>query len=349
MTTRQDDHRRDPGHCQACGGVVRTDDRSRCRFARGRPRSLAVLLLALGLLLPATLVAASDRQATPGSDRDAPPEGVTIDRLIETTMSLTDMGGPADTLALTRVTLSPGAQAAATNGAHLFVVEAGALTVQEYAYFPPTEEYIPLIPFGPVGSPVTYQAGEQFRLTGTGPVPPEVTNAGTEPAVALVVSVVGSGGYGLDVLLTGWSAVEPLAVEDDGLDWLLTGAINVPSEHLSVALDRVHYEDGAGRGPEGDLVDEAMIDLGEVVAEPGARLLAVESGALNYLVGDPALHQRPGEPPTQTSASSRISQVPGEQVLVLAPGRMLTRNVGRGPSEVLILTVGHFAMYTVQA
>jgi hypothetical protein len=301
-------------------------------------------IAALGLVLPAA-ARAIDRQATPGPEPHPLPEGVTVDRLIDARLGASDLLAAVDTVALARVTLSPGATATAANGAHLFVVEDGAMTVQAYAraYLPPTGTPGPVHEDVPAGPPITYVAGDQFLVSYDVASSPSIANEGSEPAVALVVSLAATGDAGIEDSLTGWSAVELLAVEDaadGGLDPELFAAIVVGDVRLPVALDRVRYDDGAGRGPGGELVDEAMIDLGEIVTESGARLLVVEAGALNYLVGDPALLRRPGEAPQQVPASSRISQVSGEQVLVRYPGRMLTRNVGRGPSTVLIVTVG---------
>src|SRR5688572_24885274 len=112
MTPHRNDRPRQPGRCRPRGRVARTDNRPHRRFPRGRPLSLAILLLPLALLLPAA-AAATDRQATPAA--------VTTDQLVEATLGSLDLPRAVDTLALARVTLSPGATATALNGAHLFV------------------------------------------------------------------------------------------------------------------------------------------------------------------------------------------------------------------------------------
>jgi hypothetical protein len=312
---------------------------------------VAALLVVLTLLLPATVVA-TDRQATPGSAPASLPAGVAVARLIEATLDTLDLPANVDTLALARVTLSPGTTAKARLGAHLFVVEAGALTVQEFAHLPPPPSGTPDASVDvPVGSPVTHGAGDQFLVVSEVVAEPTIGNEGAEPAVALVVSLAATGSAGIEGSLTGWSAVEPLAGADATnvyLDQLLAAAIASGRGRLSVALDRVHFEEGAGRGPGGELVDEAMIDVGRIIADPGQRLIAVEAGAMNYLLVDPALFRRADEAPQQVPGMSRISQLPGDQLLVLNSGRMLTRNVARGPSTVLIVTIDDATPVSVQ-
>ena len=325
MTTRQDDHRRDPGHCQACGGGVCTDDRSRCRFARGRPRSLAVLLLALGLLLPAP-AKATERQATPGPDQEATSQGVTTDHLIESSLEQMDLPCSADTVALTRVTLSPEAAAEALNGAHLFVVEAGALTVQEWVHIPPPGPGtpIPFWPFVAAGPPVTHETGDQFLVGADGPAPPTITNEGAEPAVALVVSIVASGGYGLGELLTGWTSVEPLIAEAP------VRVDSLPGTRPHVSLVRVRYD----RGASFDFDLDHRLVLG-----PTTRLLAVESGALNVQADHAAQYRPAGAAPQELPPNARVSLLPGDQLFVGVPGTIATHNVARGPSAALMITI----------
>jgi hypothetical protein len=342
MNPHQDDHVRTSERPRVRGGIDRAANRSHRRLPRGRPPSIALLLLALGLLLPATAVAA-ERQTTPGSTALPLPAGVAVDRLIDATLDSLDLPANVETLALARVTLAPGATAKARVGVHLFIVEAGALTVQEYAHLPPPPSGTPEVSVDvPVGSPVTHDAGDQFLVVSGVVAEPAIGNEGAEPAIALVVSLAATSGGDIEGFLTNWSAVEPIAVEDATnvyLDQLLAAAVASGRGRLSVALDRVHYAEGAGRGPGGELVDEAMIDIGSVIADPGTRLIAVETGAMNYLVVDPALFRRAGEAPQQVPGRSRVSQLPGDQLLVLNSGRMLTRNVARGPSTVLIVTI----------
>jgi hypothetical protein len=72
----------------------------------------------------------------------------------------------------------------------------------------------------------------------------------------------------------------------------------------------------------------------------GARLVVVEAGALNVRLGYPALYRPAGAAPQALHSDALVSLVPGDQLMVLAPGRIGTRNVARGESTVLILTVG---------
>jgi hypothetical protein len=296
-------------------------------------------LVALGLVVRLPSATSTGTEVPQG----APPEGVTTDRLIEQTLGWQNLPVTVDTVALTRVTLAPGAVATAGNGAHLFVVESGTLTVQDFmrAYVAPTGTPGPVHEDVPAGPAVTYAAGDRFAVASRGGIPPAITNEGSEPAVALVVSIAQTGNITIDGSLPGWSALEPLAVEDAArVGSFLVEAGRLSGSPIAVSLVRASYDEGAGKGPGGELIDEAMIGIDGLVAESGTRLLVVESGAMNYLVVDPSLHRRPGEPPNQRPGMVRLSQIPGDQVLVAAPGRMLTRNVGRGPSVLLIVTLG---------
>jgi hypothetical protein len=326
----------DPEAVLATGETVRLEPGFEGTLANAGPDRLVALSLVV------RLPSASDGPAL--DPRGAPPEGVTTERLIEETLGWQNLPITVDTVAVSRVTLAPGAEATAGNGAHLFVVESGTLTVQDFAraYGAPTGTPGPVHEDVPAGPGVAYGSGEQFAVATRGGIPPVIANAGSEPAVALVVSLAQTGGIGIDGSLPGWSTVEPLVVEDAALVGLFVAQAGLlGAEPLAVSLVRANYEDGAGRGPGRELIDdEAMIGVDGFITVSGARLLAVESGALNYIVLDPALHRRLDRDPAEVPAMARLSQIPGDQLLVVAPGRMLTRNVGRGPSAVLILTIG---------
>jgi hypothetical protein len=340
MNPHDDVHLRNSGLHRVRGGVARSDNLSHRRFPRGRPLSLVVVLLAFGLLLPAT-AAATYRQATPGPDRSSLSEGVTVDRLIEATLDWIGLPMSVDTLALTRVTLSPGAEASALNGSHLVFVESGALTVQEYAriYPPPTGTPAPVHEDVPAGPPVTYGTGEQFLAYYDVVSPPSITNEGEEPAVALVVSVAATGGGSIADSLTGWAEVEPLAVEDAArMGPPLFPAGGLGADPLAVALERRTYERAEA--------DPSLPPPYENAEWRGARLIAVESGALNVRSGVPALYRPAGAAPQALPSGAQVSLVPGDQLLALAPGRIATRNVARGPSTALFVTVAAAATAT---
>ncbi|MGH2533244.1 MAG: hypothetical protein ACRDJW_13175 [Thermomicrobiales bacterium] len=293
-------------------------------------RFLIVSVLAVALL-PSPWAAAATRQATPR------PEGVTVDQIIEATLDWHTLPRAIDTLALVRATLPAGATAAALNGAHLVLVESGALTVQEFAraYVPPAGTPGPVHENVPAGPPVTHGAGDQFLVVDDGVSPPAITNAGTEPAIALVVSIAFTGGNRIGESLTGWTVVEPLAVADaTGVGPPLFAAGRLDTAPISVALDRASYE--------------RATSLDFIWVESAARLFAVETGALNVLVIDPALYMPAVASPKQLPATSRVSLTRGDQLLVPAPGRIATRNVARGPSVVLIVTVGSAPETTVE-
>jgi hypothetical protein len=287
-----------------------------------------VLLLVFGLLLPA-VAAAAERQATLSSDPVPLAAGVRIDRLIESTLGPLDLPPTVNTLALARVTLRPGATARAYDGAHQFVVEAGVLTVQDQAHMPPPPPGTPGVHQDvPVGPAVTHGAGEQFFVAHSGVYPPAtITNEGEEEAVALMVSISITGGAGLAGLLTGWDVVEPLAVADAAdVSLPMSEALGLDAEPFAVALDRVSYDRGA--------------TLDFIWVDSAGRLFAVESGALNVLAIDPAIYEAAGDGPKRLQATTRVSPLPGDLLFVPAPGRIATRNVERGPSTVLIVTVG---------
>jgi hypothetical protein len=228
------------------------------------------------------------------------PEGVAADQLGQARLSGRDLPPTVDTLALSRATLPPGATARAVNGAHLFVVDAGALTTHY--------EELPLS-----GSSST--AGDWFLIGNEETPPKSITNEGTEPAVALVVSLAETGGAGVEVALPGWGTVEPLAVADAaGERSPLRAAGGAAGERIAVALVRVTYERAAGA------------DLQDILV-PATHQLYLESGEL--VVQD---LQNPDPMPAPLD--------PGGHLLVSAPGRMVTHNAARGPSTVLIVSVG---------
>lgn len=296
---------------------------------------VVVLFLAF-TLLPEVATAAVARQATPSPEQGALAEGVTADPLVEAALDWHGLPRGLNTLALARLTLPPGVETSAENGAHLFVVESGALTVQEYAraYPPPTGTPGPVHVEVPAGPPVTYRAGDQFLTLYDVASAPTIANEAAEPAVALVVSLAVRSPVSPGEFLTGGEVVEPLAVSGAArVGPPLLGAGDFGAEPISVALVRVSYERGATL---------------DIVEAPAARLLVVESGALNVLVADPAFYapvEGVGKP---LPADARISLVPGDQLLVPAPGRVATRNVARGPSAVLIVSVGTAPAATVQ-
>jgi hypothetical protein len=290
---------------------------------------LATLLLALGLLLPATVVAVGDQQATPGPDRDASPEGVIIDRLIESPLEQTDLPCSAATVALTRITLPAGETTATPFGTHLFFVESGALTVQEYAPLPvigTPEPWSEWEEIGPAGPPVTHEAGDQFLVTPPdGPQPPTITNEGTEPAVALVVSIADTAGHGQDGL---WRdrvlLVEPLvAAAPVRVDAL-------PGASLHVSLVRVRYD----RGASVDFDNKHTFPKGL-----SARLLAVESGVLNLQADHAAWYRPAGAALEELPPTTQVALATGDQLLVPGYGTIATRNVARGPSAALMITI----------
>jgi hypothetical protein len=306
MDVHQADHCRNSGRRRGAG--ARATNRPYRSFSRGRPLSLAVLLLALSLLLPAAATA-TGRQATPGLDPGRSSGEATSDRLTEASLAGCDLPSEVDTLALARVTLPPGATATAVGGAHLFFVESGALTFRQSARAD--------------GPPVTYGAGDQFRVSYDVASPPAITNEGTGPAVALVVSLAVTGGNGIEESLTGWAAVELLAVADAASVAPLDPANWAPWQTIAVSLTRVSYERGASYD----------------IREPVARLLAIDSGAVNVVVAGPALYTPADDAAQSLPATARVSLTPGDQLLVPGNDRISTRNVARGPSAVLIVMV----------
>jgi hypothetical protein len=86
-----------------------------------------VILLLISCLLAPAVAAAADSAAAP--DPAAPAAGVTIDHLIAATLDRQDLRTGFNALGLAGVILAPGATALVGAGAHLVVVEAGALTV----------------------------------------------------------------------------------------------------------------------------------------------------------------------------------------------------------------------------
>jgi hypothetical protein len=222
------------------------------------------------------------------------------------------------------------------NGAHLFVVESGALTIKWYLGGDnpppgPGPDYVDL----PGGSSV-YTVGDQLLVSYVETPPLMMTNEGTEAAVALVVALTATGGNPIGDSLTGEAVVEPLAVADAAqVGPPLSTAGEAGAERIAVSVVRVRYE----RGASVDILD---------ILEPAAPLLAVEAGTLNVAVTDPALLTPAGGAPQQLPPDARVSLVPGDQLLVPAPGRMSIRNVGRGPSTVLIVTVGPAPASAVQ-
>ncbi|MGH2557417.1 MAG: hypothetical protein ACRDJH_00020 [Thermomicrobiales bacterium] len=334
MNPHNDDHARDPGRSRREGEIARTNTRLNRRFPRRHARALGVLLLALNLL-PPMVVAATARQATPSPAESTLPDEVTVDLLIEATLEWHTLPRALNTLALSRATLPPGAEATTLNGAHLFFVESGALTVQAHAraYGPPTGTPGPVHVDAAAGPPVTHRAGDQFLVSYDVASSPTIANEGAEPAVALVVSIAVRSPSSTGEPLTGGAVVEPLAVAGAarvGPPLLTAGKLGAAP--ISVALVRASYERGAN------------FDIGE----PAARLLTVESGALNVLVADPAFYAPADAAGKPLPPDARVSLAPGDQLLAPAPGRISTRNVARGLSAVLIVTVGTAAAVTVQ-
>jgi hypothetical protein len=313
------------------------------------PQKVVVLLLALALL-PSTVAVATARQATPAPQPRTLSEGAAADLLIEATLDQLDLPRTVDILALARVTLPPGVEATTGIGAHLFVVETGVLTAREYFHAPPpppgsppsSDVSTPYLPAGP------YHEGDQFLVRSGVASPGGIANEGAIPAVALVVSLAVRNPDNPREILTGGAVVEPLAVASATLVEPLPAGGGVAPVSISISLVRASYEEGAGRGPGGELIDEAMIAIDEFIVETGARLLAVEAGALNVLIADPALLTPAGGAATQLPADARASLTPGDELFVLAPGRVATRNVARGPTSVLIVTIGPDPAATVQ-
>jgi hypothetical protein len=297
----------------------------RARPAHGRLPSLVVPLLAVGLLLP-SIAAAAERQATPAPDQEASSQELTTDRLISSPLEQTDLPCSADTVALTRITLPPGQAAAAPFGTHLFFVESGALTVQEYVARPtgePMSEHGEIVPAGP---PVTHETGEQFLVTPPdGPQPATITSDGTESAVALVVSIADMAGQGQDGLWRDRSLlVEPLVAEAP------VRVESVPGTSPHVSLVRVRYD----RGASFDFDTKHMWPSGLF-----AQLLTVESGALNAQADRAARYRPAGAAPQELPPSARVSLLPGDLLGVDGPGTIATRNVARGPSAALMITI----------
>ncbi|MGH2531395.1 MAG: hypothetical protein ACRDJW_03715 [Thermomicrobiales bacterium] len=231
--------------------------------------------------------------------------------------------------------LPPGAEATAWTAAHLFFVESGTLTVQAHAraYLPPTGTPGPVHEEVPAGPPVTYDAGDQFLVFYDVASSPTIANHGAEPAVALVVTLAVTSRSSTREPLTGGAIVEPLAVAGVArVGPPLVTAGRLGAEPISVALVRASYERGAN------------FDIGE----PAARLLAVESGALNVLVSDPAFYAPADAAGKPLPSDARVSLAPGDHLLVPAPGRISTQNVARGPIAVFIVTIGTAPAATVQ-
>ncbi len=255
---------------------------------------------------------------------------MTTDHLIESSLEQMDLPCSADTVALTRVTLSPEAAAEALNGPHLFVVEAGALTVQEWVHIPPLVLVRPYLSgrSSRPARPSRMRRAIEFLVGADGPAPPTITNEGAEPAVALVVSIVASGGYGLGELLTDWMSVEPLIAEAPVRVDSLPGA----SPHVS--LVRVRYD----RGASFDFDLDHRLVLG-----PTTRLLAVESGALNVQADHAAQYRPAGAAPQELLPESAGLTAAGRPAFVGVPGTIATRNVARGPSAALMTRSGRSA------
>jgi hypothetical protein len=303
---------------------------------------LVMFLLTL-CLLPPSVAAAAAQAATP--DPGTPPAGVTIDHLIASTLDRQDLRTGFNALLLERIILAPGATATVGVGAHLFVVEAGALTVAgqvqpraEPAVAPCTAAPPPpggsATPGQATGAPVeatpapsvTHGAGEQFLVVADNASSPAITNEGAGPAAALVVSIAATGCNPTNQTVSGEADVVVLV--DTGVARVgqpLVTAGREGAEPIAVALDRVRYDRGA------------RLDL----TDPAARLLVGESGAVNVRVADPASYFRAASPGLlqPLPATARVSLVADDYVLLPAPGRVSTRNVARGPSEVLILTI----------
>lgn len=262
------------------------------------------------------------------------PAGIATDQLVTARMGAHDLPPTVDTLALARVTLPPGATAAAVNGAHYFLVEAGALTVRKF-----------IVPGGEIPGTSPTTAGDwtsiDFDDTYDEAAPPTITNEGTEPAAALVVSLAATGGAGIEAALTGWGNAEPLAVADAaGVGPPLPAAGEPVREGIGVALVRVTYEPGAS---------VHLLD----VLESTAFLLTVEAGELEFLVPNDALLTPAGGAPQRVRLDGRVSVAAGDQLLVPAgppilsgfvplPGPITSRNVAAGPSSVLIVTAGPY-------
>ncbi len=244
------------------------------------------------------------------------PAGIVPDLLITTSsIGSNDLPPTVDTLALARVTLPPGATAAAENGAHYFLVEGGALTVRKF--IAPGVE----LPGGSAPATAGGLTYVDYDDTLDEAAPPTITNEGTEPAVALVLSLAATGGAGLEAALTGWESVEVLAVADTAsLGPPFPAAGESVRGGIGLALVRVTYE------------PEVSVDLGEVL-EPATVLLVVESGGLDVQVSEAALLTPAGGPPESLPPETPMSIAPGDQLLVPSPGRATTQNVARDPKR----------------
>jgi hypothetical protein len=284
--------------------------------------ALLGLLLALGLLRPA-VAAATASQATPAA--------VATARLGEASLCGGHLPPAVDTLALARVTFAPGATATVAHGAHLFVVASGALTVETLlrAYVSPHGTPGPVHVDVPAGPPAAYAAGKRFVVAADAAPQTAIVNGARQPAVALVVSVADTAGAGIGASLTGFADVELLAVAAatvgaplDPPGWSNTTAIGV-------SLTRVEYDPG-GRHD---------------VLGPAGRLLAVDAGAVNARVDGAAWHAPADAPARVLPPTARVSLAPGDALLVPGPDPIATRNVARGPSALLVVTVGQ--IYTV--
>jgi hypothetical protein len=244
------------------------------------------------------------------------PEGVAVDEVLGE--SRIGLPPSVDALALTRIALPPGEAATAVDGSHLFIVESGELTVDEYIV--PTD-------------PPIYGVGERFdvRYDETSPA---ITNEGAEPAVALVISLVRLGGASIMESLPGWQRVDGLALVDPAsVDPPLLPTGGSDGGVIAVALVRVAYSAGASA------------EIPEILT-PAAHLLAVESGALDVQVADPALLTPAGGSAETLPSNTRVSLKPGDHLLVPGPGRVSTFNDAAGPASVLFLSLAAAAVAT---
>ena len=241
------------------------------------------------------------------------PAGVTADELGRAWLGRHDLPPNVDVLALVRVTLPPGATARAVNGAHLFLVEAGALT----------DYWEGLTLPGYVST-----AGDWFLIR-HGETPPKVlVNEGTEPAVALVVSLAATGGTGVTEAFPGWEVVEPLAVADAAsVSPSLLEPDGSVAHDIGVALLRASFE------------PEASADLLDIL-DPAAYLLVGQTGALDVVAAVPVSFTPANGSLQQLPANEPVSLAPGDGLLVATPGRIATRNVAPEASSVLIVGVG---------
>jgi hypothetical protein len=280
-------------------------------------------LVTLRLCIRAPLADGGDGREPADDQAD---DAVSDERLLEETLGWGDIPPAVDRLAVSRVTLAPGETATATNGAHLFALEAGALTVQEYTrtYLLPTATANRLHEDAPAGPAIAYDVGFPFRVAARWGVPPTITNDGTVPAVALVVSLVPDTGSGIEVAFPGWTEVDPLASARMDYFGPVFGSIGgAGGSPIIVTLDRIAYDTGAQRG----------------FPRNASHLLVVESGTLEITSQDMTISTTAAGTPQPRLAYELISLGAGDAVQVPIPGGVIAQNVASGATISLIVTI----------